>query len=74
MAFEPWVIFAVVFVLGLALGKRTDSWRRREVGLYAVGIYCLLTLALFAFFWPIYTAQVIPQDQWSARMWFPSWI
>ncbi len=74
VAFEPWIIFAVVFVLGLVLGPATASRRRREIGLYAVGAYCLLTLALFAFFWPIYTAQVIPQDQWSARMWFPSWI
>ena len=48
--------------------------RRREVGLYVVGGYCLLTLALFVFFWPIYTAQVIPQGQWSLRMWFPSWV
>lgn len=74
VAFQPWVILAVVFVLGLALGKDTDSRRRREVGLYVVGAYCLLTLALFAFFWPIYTAQVIPQGQWSLRMWFPSWV
>jgi dolichyl-phosphate-mannose-protein mannosyltransferase len=74
VAFEPWVVLAVVFVLGLALGSRTASRRRREVGLYVVGAYCLLTLAIFAFFWPIYTAQVIPQDQWSLRMWFPSWV
>ena len=39
-----------------------------------MGAYCLLTLAIFAFFWPIYTAQVIPQSQWSLRMWFPSWV
>jgi len=74
VAFEPWIIFAVVFVLGLALGRRTDSWRRRQLGLYVVGGYCLLTLAIFAFFWPIYTAQVIPQSHGSLRMWFPSWV
>ncbi|MEP6853976.1 MAG: phospholipid carrier-dependent glycosyltransferase, partial [Pedococcus sp.] len=74
VAFEPWIIFAVVFVLGLVLGRRTDSRRRREIGLYAVGAYCVLTLVLFAFFWPVYTAQVIPQGQWSVRMWFPSWV
>jgi len=74
VAFEPWIVLAVVFVLGLVLGRRTDSWRRRELGLYAVGAYCLLTLALFAFFWPIYTAQVIPLSQWQLRMWFPSWV
>ncbi len=74
VAFEPWVVFGVVFVLGLVLGRRTDSWRRRQAGLYVVGAYCLLNLAIFAFFWPIYTAQVIPLGQWSARMWFPSWV
>jgi dolichyl-phosphate-mannose--protein O-mannosyl transferase len=74
VAFEPWVVLAVVFVLGLVLGRRTDPERRRRRGLYVVGAYCLLTLAIFAFFWPIYTAQVIPQSQWSLRMWFPSWV
>jgi len=74
IAFQPWVVLAVVFVLGLVLGSRDDSERRRRIGLSLVGGYLLLTLVLFAFFWPIYTAQVIPQGQWSARMWFPSWI
>jgi dolichyl-phosphate-mannose-protein mannosyltransferase len=74
IAFEPWVVLGVVFVLGLVLGPRGAPWRRRQWGLYAVGGYLLLTLALFAWFWPIYTAQVIPQPHWSDRMWFPSWI
>ena len=74
IAFEPWVVLGAVFVLGLVLGPRGASWRRRQWGLYAVGAYLLLTLALFAWFWPIYTAQVIPQGDWSDRMWFPSWI
>ena len=74
IAFEPWVVLAVVFVLGLVLGRRGASQRRRQVGLCAVGTYLLLTLAIFAFFWPIYTAQVIPHGDWSDRMWFPSWI
>ena len=34
----------------------------------------MLSVALFAFFYPIYTAQVIPYAQWQLRMWFPSWI
>jgi dolichyl-phosphate-mannose--protein O-mannosyl transferase len=39
-----------------------------------VGGYLFLTLALFAFFYPIYTAEVIPYSQWHLRMWFPSWV
>jgi len=74
IAFEPWVVLGVVFVLGLWLGPRTASLRRRQWGLAADGAFCLVTLALFAFFWPIYTAQVVPYSFWSAHMWFPSWI
>jgi dolichyl-phosphate-mannose--protein O-mannosyl transferase len=74
IAFEPWVVLAVVFVLGLVLGRRGAPQRRRRIGLVLVGSYLLLTLAIFAYFWPIYTAQVIPQPSWSNRMWFPSWI
>jgi dolichyl-phosphate-mannose-protein mannosyltransferase len=74
VAFVPWVILTCVFVLGLVLGPVGASVRRRRVGLVIIGAYCLLHLAIFAFFWPIWTAQVIPYSQWRMRMWFPSWI
>ena len=34
----------------------------------------VVVAALFVFFWPVYTAQVIPYDHWHMRMWFPSWV
>jgi dolichyl-phosphate-mannose--protein O-mannosyl transferase len=39
-----------------------------------MGAFVLLTIGLFAFFYPIYTAQVIPLHDWQQRMWFPSWV
>ena len=30
IAFEPWVVLGVVFVLGLVLGRRGAPWRRRQ--------------------------------------------
>ena len=74
IAFEPWVVLAVVFVLGLALGPPGADARRRRIGQLVVGAYLLLVLANFAFYWPIWTAQVIPYDHWRWRMWFPSWV
>lgn len=74
IAFEPWVILAVVFMLGLALGPPGADARRRRIGQLAVGLYLLLVLANFAFYWPIWTAQVIPYEHWRWRMWFPSWV
>lgn len=74
IAFEPYVVLIATFMLGLMLGRRGDPWPRRRRGLLAVGAFCLVTLSLFAFYWPIYTAQVVPYSFWAAHMWFPSWI
>jgi dolichyl-phosphate-mannose-protein mannosyltransferase len=74
VAFVPWVVLAVTYVLGMALGPPHASYRRRLWGGTAVGVYLVLTVVLFFFYWPIYTAQVIPYADWLRRMWFPSWI
>ena len=74
VAFEPWVVLAVTFAIGLFVGRREagpQRWRRRWL---VVGGYLLLTLALFAFFHAVYVAETIPYEQWRWRMWFPSWI
>jgi dolichyl-phosphate-mannose-protein mannosyltransferase len=74
VAFSPWVVLACVYVIGLALGPHDASHRRRLWGGSAVGAYLILTVSVFFYYWPIYTAQVIPYVDWLKRMWFPSWI
>jgi dolichyl-phosphate-mannose-protein mannosyltransferase len=74
VAFVPWIVLTVTYVIGLALGPPTASRIRRLVGGSAVGAYLVTTVAVFFFYWPIYTAQVIPYAEWARRMWFPSWI
>ena len=74
VSFVPWVVLACVYVLGLIIGGRDVSMARRRVGLGVMGAFLLLTIGLFAFFHPIYVADVIPQTEWSQRMWFPSWV
>jgi dolichyl-phosphate-mannose--protein O-mannosyl transferase len=74
VAFVPWVVLAVVFVAGMVLGRSSESVRRRQVGAVCVGAFLVLTVALFFFFYPIYTAEVIPRSSWQLRMWFPSWV
>jgi dolichyl-phosphate-mannose--protein O-mannosyl transferase len=61
-------------VLGLIIGGRESSVTRRRIGLGVMGGFVLLSMALFAFFLPIYVADVIPLSEWQARMWFPSWV
>jgi dolichyl-phosphate-mannose-protein mannosyltransferase len=86
VVFVPFVVLAVVFLLGTVLGpdpsravlergvQVESALRRRRVGAVVAGSVVVLAVACFAFFWPVYTAQVIPYESWSRRMWLPSWI
>mgnify|MGYP003471684491 FL=1 len=74
VAFEPWVVLAVTFVIALFVGRREDDPQRWRTRWFIVGGYLLLTLAMFAFFHPIYVGETIPYDHWRWRMWLPSWI
>ncbi|NHC15354.1 dolichyl-phosphate-mannose--protein mannosyltransferase [Motilibacter deserti] len=84
VVFVPFLALAVTMVLGMLLGPApavTDDGdpepagaRRRTWGAAVVGAYLLVVVACVAYFWPIYTAQVIDQSDWAARMWFRSWI
>lgn len=52
-----------------SLWRRFPTWGRASV---------MVTLAwsvyLFAIFYPLYTAQLIPETQWQSLMWLKSWI
>ncbi|WP_066286280.1 dolichyl-phosphate-mannose--protein mannosyltransferase [Arthrobacter sp. B6] len=74
ISFEPFLVLALVYCLGLVLGRTTDPpWRRRS-GLYLVALFVAGTLLLSAFFYPVWAAEVIPYQEWRYRMWMPSWI
>ena len=64
----PWLILCVVHVVGRVLERRSPV----RVGVL-VGL-AVLVLAVSAFYWPIWTAQVIPFRLWQLRMWLPSWV
>lgn len=75
---EPFLILAVVYVLGSLInprpdGRGTDS--TRTVGAVVLGVYVLLVALNFAYFYPIFTGQSIPYDDWLQRMWLGNrWI
>ncbi|WP_427115335.1 dolichyl-phosphate-mannose--protein mannosyltransferase [Pseudarthrobacter scleromae] len=74
VSFEPFLILALVYCLGLVLGRASDPpWRRRS-GLYLVALFIAAVILLSAFFYPVWTAETIPYDAWKVRMWMPSWI
>lgn len=74
VAFVPYLVLACTYVLGLCIGGRTASPQRRQVGMLVTGSFVVMSVLLFAFFYPLYTAQVVPQEFWRLHMWFPSWV
>jgi dolichyl-phosphate-mannose-protein mannosyltransferase len=74
IAFQPFLILALTYVLGLVLGRSSDPpWRRRQ-GLVIVGLFLVAALLVAAFFLPVWTAEQIPYQDWRWRMWMPSWV
>lgn len=73
VAFEPWVVLCLAYVLGLLLGPPGAERERRLAGGLFVGSLLTLIVMVSAFFWPIWTGQVIDLEQWQWRMWLPSW-
>ncbi|GAA1354438.1 dolichyl-phosphate-mannose--protein mannosyltransferase [Falsarthrobacter nasiphocae] len=73
VSFEPWLILCLVYALALALSSARTPRSRAVVAWCIAGFVCVAA-ALSAWFWPIWTGQAIPYEQWRLRMWFDSWI
>ncbi len=74
VAFEPFMVLCLAYVLGLAIGPPgADRERRLAGGLFAASVLTLIVL-ISAYFWPIWSGQVIPTEQWQWRIWLPTWI
>jgi dolichyl-phosphate-mannose-protein mannosyltransferase len=69
---EPFLILAVVFVLGAIMTPAANKPRdenRLLVGTVVAGVFVLLVALNFAYFYPIFAADSIPTTDWSRRMW-----
>lgn len=74
VSFEPFLILALVYCLGLVLGRQADPLWRRRSGVYLAAVFIAAAVLLSAFFYPLWTAETIPYQEWRIRMWMPSWI
>ncbi|MER7556830.1 phospholipid carrier-dependent glycosyltransferase [Nocardioides sp. NPDC126508] len=85
--FSFYMIIALPFlVLGLCLclGKLLDrppspvgagpGHRRRVGGAVLGGVFVVLVICNFAWFWPIYTDELLTRQEWLTRIWFKRWI
>jgi dolichyl-phosphate-mannose-protein mannosyltransferase len=70
----PFVVLGVTLLLGELLGRHDASALRRKVGAGLVGGVLVAVMLAFAWFWPIWTDQLVTNREWLERMWFKRWI
>lgn len=74
IVFEPFLILALVYVLGLLLGKRTDETWRRVGGIRLVAVLLVAMVLVSAFFYPMWTGTQMPLWFIQLHYWLPSWL
>jgi dolichyl-phosphate-mannose--protein O-mannosyl transferase len=72
VAILPFVVLALALATGWLVGQRPG--RRRTTGVVVAGSVVTLVVLAFAWFWPIWTDQLITHEEWMQRIWFTRWI
>ena len=73
IAFEPYMILGLVFVIGLILGRPTDPPENRTRGIRIVAVFLVLATLLSVFFWPLWTGMQLDIRWMQAHWWLPTW-
>lgn len=74
VVFVPFLCLAVSMMIGAMLGPPGSDERRRAIGAIGAGVLVLLIIWNFIYFYPLYTGQPIPVDDWRDRMWLDTWV
>ncbi|WP_329135153.1 dolichyl-phosphate-mannose--protein mannosyltransferase [Streptomyces sp. NBC_00670] len=74
VVFLPFLCLAVAMMIGGILGPPGASERRRVAGAAGAGALVLLIAWNFIYFWPLFTGNAIPIEDWRSRMWLDTWI
>jgi dolichyl-phosphate-mannose--protein O-mannosyl transferase len=70
IAFEPFLILVIIYVIAKALETPELQGERKKYVMAGVGLIALC----FAYFFPLFVGGVMTYEDWYSRMWFTSWI
>jgi len=73
IAFEPYLILALVMAVGILIGDAGDASWRRVSGIRIVAIFLGMAVIVSAYFWPLWSATL--SDYWfiASHWWLPTW-
>ena len=72
IAFEPYMLLALTFVIGLIIGSPGDPRERRVSGLRLVIVFLAFATVVSAFYWPLWTGMQIDYDFLRLHWWLPT--
>ena len=74
IAFTPWVVLTLVYVLTLIVGPPTLPSRERRGAIIGVGVFVGLVVAVGLYFYPIWAGWVVPYEFWHQHIWMRQWV
>lgn len=72
VAFTPWMMLALAYVLRSYLKSASAENRARQ--LWVIFAFLVTSVAITIYFMPIWFGTWVPYWFWHAHMWLPSWI
>jgi dolichyl-phosphate-mannose--protein O-mannosyl transferase len=70
----PFTVIGLTLALGVLMGGPRASSTRRLWGTTVAGAFVVLVVLNFAWFWPVFTGELITTPDWLQRIWFKAWI
>ncbi len=70
----PFLVLALTLAMGKLIGPSREPSPRRTRGVIVAGSFFVVVLLNFAWFWPIWTGQLLTHREWLDRIWFERWI
>jgi dolichyl-phosphate-mannose--protein O-mannosyl transferase len=67
-------VFACTLVMAKMVGPSRLPTPRRTIGVIVSGSFLVLVILNFAWFYPIYTDQLLTHREWLQRIWFTRWV
>lgn len=72
IAFTPWLILALTYIMRRYLESASPEKRGSQI--WILSAFIIASIAITIYFLPIWTGTWIPYWFWHAHMWLPSWI
>jgi dolichyl-phosphate-mannose-protein mannosyltransferase len=73
IAFEPYLLLALAYVVWKIIGKRGDPEYRRAIGMRWIAVFLVAAVAISVFFWPLWTGTQIDFKYMQLHYWIPTW-